>query len=148
VEQTCAAVDVCCFSFPAGGRCSVVHTSALHLRNGSGTSGGGGGCCVVLVGGSAVLVAVSGGRVEFSGANVKILGTGVEVSGAEGWSVKLCRRCSRSALSDATCRMRSSISSLNEALLGVGEMLATAGWGATSEMQSSQRAAMSKLHSG
>jgi hypothetical protein len=51
----------------------------------------------------------------------------------------LARRRSRSVLSDATCRVRSSISCLSEALLGVGETLVTAGWGVTSEMRSAQR---------
>jgi hypothetical protein len=60
----------------------------------------------------------------------------------------LARRRSRSALSDATCRVRSSISCLSEALLGGGEMLANAGWGATLEMGAAQRAATSKLYSG
>jgi hypothetical protein len=60
----------------------------------------------------------------------------------------LTRGRSRSALNDATCQVRSSISCLSEALLGIGETLVTAGWGATSEMRSAQRAATSKLHSG
>jgi hypothetical protein len=43
-----------------------------------------GGCCVVSGGGSAVLVAVPGGRAGIAGAGAGISGTGVGVSVAEG----------------------------------------------------------------
>jgi hypothetical protein len=80
------------------------------------------------------------------GAGVRTPCAGTRDPGAEGVSLKLIRRRSCSVLSAANWRERSSIF-CRSVLLGGGPTLAGAGWGATSEMRSAQRAAASKLHS-
>jgi hypothetical protein len=94
-----------------------------------------GGCFVISGGGSAVLAAVPRCRAGISSAGAGVSGTEVGVSVAEG-RVPNAGAKVVSALSDATCLLRSSISCLSDALLGVGATLATAGWGVTSEMHS------------
>jgi hypothetical protein len=90
------------------------------------------GCGVASGGGSAVRSAIPGAAAGISGA-------GTRVPRAEG-------RRSCSVLSASTWQERSSIS-CRSAVLGGGLTLASASWGATSQMRSAQRAAASELHS-
>jgi hypothetical protein len=99
-----------------------------------------GGCGVGSGGGSAVWSAIPGAGAGISGA-------GTRIPGAEGRIPEAGAEVVQLGLSAATWRERSSISCRSVVLLGGGPTLASAGWGATSKMRSSQRAAASKLHS-
>jgi hypothetical protein len=122
----------------AGDRRRVGYTFALGLRSGDGTSRGW------------VRCRLGRGSLLFG---LRFLGPGRESLVLEqgslelrGGSLKLVRRRSCSALSVVTWRERSSISYRSSVLLGSKPRLASADWGATSEMPSAQRAVASKLH--